>query len=428
MLDDEILSPQQAADQIEKVVTDLFTVHSATLGLPTLPEAIGLHGHLHKPLDQVYPEIEQRLEARGYYAVLGLKPQSDVAILLTAPHGTSRRDEDKSLVSILRAALALEQIRGAVDGLFTIYETIQGTPEHPDAVRLRGYLQAPSDEAYPQLAERFRELDRTAILRHDAERKQDELLIMPGTPAQVERPRWWLHALLFGLTVLTTLYVGAGMSEARPPDDLWWPLLNLWAGWPFALSLMTILTAHELGHYFTGRHYRVPVSLPYFIPLPLPEFLGNVLGTLGAVITMKSPMTDRRAMLDIGAAGPIVGLVVAVPVLLLGLSLSEVQPITTDQPYMLEGNSLLYLLLKYAVFGLWLPGGGLDVFIHPVAFAGWAGLLVTSQLGKKLGQLPQHGQRQPNDDQNQGRQPEVSPAGGAIILIFRVCVHEILKF
>jgi len=282
---------------------------------------------------------------------------------------------------------AAERLEAAVADLFTVHNVTLGVPGQPGAVRLRGHLLAPSERAYPQIAARLRELNYTAVLRHDAEQGLDELLALPGVLPQVERPRLWVHLLLFGATVLTTLYVGAGMSEARPAEDLWWPLFHLGQGWPFALSLLSILLAHELGHYFTGRHYRVPVSLPYFIPLPVPDFLGNILGTMGAVIRMKAPVTNRRAMLDIGAAGPLIGLLVAIPVLVLGLSLSHVEPLPLDQGYMMEGNSLLYALIKYLIFGRWLPGGGLDVFIHPVAFAGWAGLLVTSLNLIPAGQL-----------------------------------------
>jgi membrane-associated protease RseP (regulator of RpoE activity) len=282
---------------------------------------------------------------------------------------------------------AAERVEKAVADLFAVQSVTLGIQGQPETLRLHGRLQVPSDQSYPQISARLREMGYTAALRHDADLDLDELLVVPGVLPQVEHPRLLVHALLLGATILTTLYVGAGMVEARPPDDLWWPFFHFWKGWPFALSLLSILLAHELGHYFTGRHYRVPVSLPYFIPLPVPDFLGNVLGTLGAVIRMKAPITNRRVMLDIGAAGPLVGLAVAIPILVLGLSLSEVQPFPVDQAYSMEGNSLLYLLVKYAIFGRWLPSNGVDVFIHPVAFAGWAGLLVTSLNLIPAGQL-----------------------------------------
>ena len=273
--------------------------------------------------------------------------------------------------------LTANRIEKAIGEFFSVYDVTLGSREERQVIRLRGYLQVPAADAYPQIADRLRELGYTALLRRDEVAGMDELLAMPGTLPEAERPRYWVHALLFGATILTTLYVGAGMSDARPPDDLWWPLFNLWHGWPFALSLLSILLAHEMGHYVVSRRYGMAASLPYFIPLPLPEFW-NVLGTLGAVITMKGTMRDRRVMLDVGITGPLIGLVVAVPVLVLGLSLSHIQPLPIDQAYSMEGNSLLYLLLKYAMFGQWLPSGGVDVFIHPVAFAGWAGLLVTN--------------------------------------------------
>jgi len=386
-MSDETLSPQQAADRLEAALADLLDVQSATLGLPELRTAVILRGQLRQPAEQAMPEIGRRLGDLGYLAVWGNKPQSEQVLVLAAPRRPDREDADDTAAGILQAALELEQIKAAVADLFAIRDARRDIPGRPQVIHLRGQLTAPSQEAYPQLAERLRELGHTVALYRDDESKLDDLIITPGLMPQLEKPNLKVHILLFAATVFTTLYVGAGMSEARPPDDLWWPLFHFWQGWPFALSLLTILLAHELGHYFTGRHYRVPVSLPYFIPLPIPDFLGNVLGTLGAVITMKARMTDRRAMLDIGAAGPIVGLIVAIPILIVGLLLSEVRPITQDQVYLLEGNSLLYLLLKYAVFGLWLPGNGLDVFIHPVAFAGWAGLLVTSLNLIPAGQL-----------------------------------------
>jgi membrane-associated protease RseP (regulator of RpoE activity) len=152
-------------------------------------------------------------------------------------------------------------------------------------------------------------------------------------------------------------------------------------GIAFGATLMGILFCHELGHYIAGRYHGVDVSLPYFIPMP-PVF---TLGTLGAVIRMRKPIEDRRKLFDVGAAGPIAGLVVAIPLLVIGLYLSDLAPQKAGDN--VEGNSILYALLKYAVFGRWLPGDGLDVQLHPIAFAGWVGLLVTMINLMPIGQL-----------------------------------------
>ena len=155
-----------------------------------------------------------------------------------------------------------------------------------------------------------------------------------------------------------------------------------WGNGPaFAATLMGILLCHELGHYLVGRYHGVDVSLPYFIPVP-PQI---TLGTLGAVIRMRKPIADRNALFDVGAAGPVAGLVVAIPLLVIGLTLSDLAPIKPDEA--LEGNSILYALLKYAMFGRWLPSDGIDVQLHPMAFAGWVGLLITMINLMPIGQL-----------------------------------------
>jgi membrane-associated protease RseP (regulator of RpoE activity) len=155
-----------------------------------------------------------------------------------------------------------------------------------------------------------------------------------------------------------------------------------WAQGPaFAATLMAILLCHEFGHYIVARRHGVDASLPYFIPLP-PQIS---FGTLGAVIRMRSPLVDRSQLLDVGAAGPLAGVAVALPLLVLGLSWSEVGPIPPDS--VIEGNSILYAAIKYAMFGRWLPADGLDVQLHPVAFASWVGLLVTMINLIPIGQL-----------------------------------------
>jgi membrane-associated protease RseP (regulator of RpoE activity) len=179
----------------------------------------------------------------------------------------------------------------------------------------------------------------------------------------------------------------------------------------FTASLLAILLAHEFGHYLAARSHKSPVTLPYFLPFP-----GSLLGTLGAFIQLKAPPRNRRALLDIGLAGPLAGLAVALPVLIIGLSFSQVSTLPTEvsegSELVLEGNSLLYLGLKYVVTGQWLPTptdfgpsgsavywlkyffsglpiplGGQDVTLHPMAWAGWAGLMVTALNLIPAGQL-----------------------------------------
>ncbi|WP_156339012.1 site-2 protease family protein [Chondromyces crocatus] len=151
------------------------------------------------------------------------------------------------------------------------------------------------------------------------------------------------------------------------------------SGWSFAVPLLAILLVHEFGHYFAARAHGVEASLPYFIPLPVV----GLLGTMGAVIAMPDRIKSRNALLDIGAAGPLAGMAVAIPVLVVGLLQSNIEPVTG--PGALEGQSLLYLALKRALLGPIPPGH--DVFLSPTAFAGWAGLLITMINLLPVGQL-----------------------------------------
>ncbi len=156
----------------------------------------------------------------------------------------------------------------------------------------------------------------------------------------------------------------------------------------FAATLMSILLAHEMGHYVVARRLGIDVSLPYFIPLPYVS-----MGTLGALIRMKDPITRRDALIDVGAPGPLAGLVVAVPLLVWGLAVSpvEILPLAPDAGSFTEGNSLLYLGLKWLVHGRYLPssgpGGTLDVQLGPMAMAAWVGILLTFINLMPIGQL-----------------------------------------
>jgi len=149
----------------------------------------------------------------------------------------------------------------------------------------------------------------------------------------------------------------------------------------YSASIMTILLSHEMGHYVMSRRYGVPATLPYFIPLPMPPF-----GTLGAIIRMKGVILNKKALFDIGVAGPLSGFVVAIPFIVLGIKLSEIQRITgSNIPFLQLGDPLLFKILQKMLLGD-IPEG-YDLVLHPFAYAGWVGLFVTALNLLPVGQL-----------------------------------------
>jgi membrane-associated protease RseP (regulator of RpoE activity) len=192
-----------------------------------------------------------------------------------------------------------------------------------------------------------------------------------------------LNVALFLLTFLTTTMAGA--DSAGAPVILGVPasLTNLAAGLPFSIPLMLILFAHEMGHYLTSRRYGVDSSLPYFIPAPFPSLF--FVGTFGAFIRMRRPPRTRREMFDIGAAGPWAGFVVAVIASIIGLARSQVTPLDTSQGGLFLGNSMLFWGVSRVVLGV--DPNSVNVNVHPIALAGWIGLLVTAINLLPVGQL-----------------------------------------
>ena len=187
--------------------------------------------------------------------------------------------------------------------------------------------------------------------------------------------RVWLHALLFALTALTTTITGLEHYAAFLSD---FGANRVSAGWAsigfgawYSATILAILGAHEMGHYLACRYYRVDATLPYFIPM-----LGVLTGTFGAVIRIREPIRHKRALFDIGIAGPIAGFVVAVPVLFAGLWLSTVVPLPRHFSGLELGEPLLFKAAAWLVWGT--PPTGLAVNMHPMAFAAWFGLLATA--------------------------------------------------
>jgi len=270
------------------------------------------------------------------------------------------------------------RLRSQLTGVFNVVAI--DVPQPPaEAIRFQGHLQQDASTAFELIRERFESIGYTPnLVRGENQHAPDVLIAMHGV-VQANPSRAWINLLLFGITVFTTLYAGHQSGE------------GLLSGIPYAFTLLVILGTHEFGHYFAARHHKADVTLPYFIPM-LPEI--SLLGTLGAVIQMRSPIRDRRQLLDVGVAGPLAGLIIAIPLLVYGLALSPIETFTPadelrpdDSGYLVEGNSLLYLGLKYAVKGEVLPNNGQDVNLHPIAWAGWVGIMVTFLNLLPMGQL-----------------------------------------
>ncbi len=197
-----------------------------------------------------------------------------------------------------------------------------------------------------------------------------------------------LHLALFIATVFSTMMAGAFWHGADPFSSFG----NILYGWQFSAVLLSILLAHEMGHYLTSRYHGVPASLPYFIPVPpifIPTPAGPAIiptfGTLGAIIRMRAPVGDRRILFDIGISGPLAGMCVAIPATILGLAHSTLVEMPAAAEWIEFGDSLLFMGLYRWILGP-VPEAQ-TVLLHPVAFAGWLGFFITSLNLLPVGQL-----------------------------------------
>jgi membrane-associated protease RseP (regulator of RpoE activity) len=288
------------------------------------------------------------------------------------------------------AQILADQVRALVaDDLAIDAVQVARDQAREGVVVLRGRLLRPSHEVFPRWLAELNRRGYTPMLR-PGENDQVVLHVIAGV-ARPGQSRVWVNVLLFVLTVISTLFVGELYRRPELILDLGQAFApaNLLLGAPFAFTLLGILTAHEFGHYFAARYHRVAVTLPYFLPLPLPLGIGG--GTLGAFIRLREPVPDRRKLFDIGVAGPLAGLVIAVPLLFYGLSVAEVGPIPPNGEFYLEGNSILYYTAKFLTFGRPLPdwSARVDILLNgsPIVSAAWFGLLVTAINLLPLGQL-----------------------------------------
>jgi len=202
--------------------------------------------------------------------------------------------------------------------------------------------------------------------------KTEENFFIPLTETSPRKPEWKLNLFLFITTLCTTTLFAPSSGETIGEA-----LIN---GLPYSLTLMTILSIHEFGHYFAARKFGVNATLPYFIPFP------SIIGTMGAVIKTKSPIPHRRALFYIGIMGPLPGFFASLIAVIAGVSFSEVIPIPLTEGLIIQlGNSILFSLIVNLFHGS-IPAGH-DLFLHPVAWAGWIGFFITSLNLMPIGQL-----------------------------------------
>jgi membrane-associated protease RseP (regulator of RpoE activity) len=273
-------------------------------------------------------------------------------------------------------------LRSDLSGLFEV-TSVGHQPDVPAIVFGGRFIQDP-DASYDELRRRFQSHAYTPLIRH--EKGQDVILAVEGLVDRAQTGNPLINILLLAATIFTTLSAGAAMMGYSVIDSLMMGsplavLQALIAGAPFAITLMSILGIHELGHYVAARLHGVRATLPYFIPMPFG------LGTLGAFIAIRSPMRDRKVLFDIGLAGPYAGLMAAIPLLLLGLLLSSTNYVPSSiYGRTLEnvGSSFLIQIVTYLFTDI--PEGQ-TITLHPVFFAAWIGLFLTGINLLPVGQL-----------------------------------------
>ncbi len=304
-------------------------------------------------------------------------------VLLELTRRAPVRAEASPATDADEAAFADPNLEGVVREVLAI----TGKHAHHGVLEFDGRLTRDPAGALAHLEAALAPSGRKAILQNSGADKM-RILLLPSeglTAASSKRSHPLLNLVLFLLTLGTTTWAGAALEGYNVPRNP----SSLAHGLPFSLALLVILGAHELGHYFAARHHRINVSLPYFIPVPFG------LGTFGAFIRMRALAPDRKSLFDMAVAGPLAGLVFAVPALLIGLRLSHVVPGGMTSAGGLAGifgrsldvgSSLLLTLLAKVSLGNALEAG-YTIHLNALAYAGWLGLLVTALNLLPIGQL-----------------------------------------
>ncbi|MEQ9359868.1 site-2 protease family protein [Coleofasciculus chthonoplastes] len=271
---------------------------------------------------------------------------------------------------------------------------LQNLEYRPQAVLCRGKLRTNPDAAYKTVRKNVEAEfgDRFFVIFQESFSGKPFFALVPnpytqsrGKRLKDELTRPGLALALLVITLFTTTVVGATQIAGLSPEQVQSNPEALVRGLPYALALMAILGVHELGHYLVALYYKMRTTLPYFIPIPF------FLGTFGAFIQMRSPVPNRKALFDVGIAGPVAGLLVALPLLFWGLAHSSPVPLTEEsglvniQSLDPRFSLLLSVLSKWALGSQFMPDMAIN--LHPVAVAGYIGLVVTAFNLMPVGQL-----------------------------------------
>lgn len=244
----------------------------------------------------------------------------------------------------------------------------------------RGHLAVEAEQAYALLRERFAEIGYTPLLR---EQDGYNVIVALHHVFKPQPTRWVVNLILLLLTICTTTLMGAIMEQSEKllvnPRLLFQQPWLILTGIPAALTIMGILGVHELAHYFVAHRHKLDSSLPYFIPVPFG------FGTFGAIIRIRSPWENRKALFDVGIAGPLAGFLVALPIFFIGLLLSPVKPPVPDASPL--GSPLLLRWIEELVYLIRGIPEGYDIYVNAMTFAAWFGLVVTGFNLLPVGQL-----------------------------------------
>lgn len=266
----------------------------------------------------------------------------------------------------------IDEIKQIVEKYFRVYDARQ------EDNFFAFYVEIIEDIFKDKFEMLLNELKNKNLVPFIREEKGEHIIFITQKP-YVKKKSPAINLILFIITVITTTFMGALLYISFEELEFSFSLNILANGFLlFSLPILSIIGIHELAHYFASKKHGIEASLPYFIPMPVPP-----LGTLGAVISIKEPIPDRNALLDIGIAGPLAGFIITIPVLFVGLAYSKIVPLEEIRGIIL-GEPLLFRFISPLAISV---PDGFAINMHPTAFAGWVGLLVTAINLLPAGQL-----------------------------------------